>query len=86
MNWIFRWLRHLKWAIEDAIVDVIDALTPVAKKRYPPAPPTPAPPGVPFYYAGVSFSRVSPESVDAEFTRSILQRLASRQIFDIGHS
>jgi hypothetical protein len=84
---ILRWLRHRRWAIEDSIVLLIDrvvALLPEKKPYYPPAPrQTPEPEHVGFSCCGVSLSRSTPELVDAEFTREILQRLAANQIFDI---
>jgi hypothetical protein len=90
MRKISRWLKHSLWAIDDRLADVIDALTPVAKKRYPPAPPAPEPPSTPFHFTGVSIQRDADiqqlgqgrEQI-LETWRQILEKLANGDSFEL---
>ena len=77
MSKILRWFKH---SLDDRLADVIDKLTPVAKKRYPPAPPAPEPPSTPFHFTGVSIQRDADIQQPGQGREQILETW--RQIFE----
>ena len=82
---IGRWLRRRWWQIEDAATDLLDWLP----RPDPPLKPLPpAPPKEPSHYvqysmASVGFNRADAESVDAQWTREIMTKLAAGHFVEI---
>jgi hypothetical protein len=82
---IGRWLRRCWWTIEDTLTDVLDWSPRPAPQLTPLPPPAPSeqPKYVPFNFVGVTFQRADAESVDAEWTREIMAKLAAGHFVEI---
>ena len=81
---IGRWLRWRWWDFEDFLTGILD-WQPRPEPPIKPLPPAPAPERhhVPFHFTTVSMERADPQSVDAEWTASIMRQIASGKFFQI---